>query len=143
MGLVFIGFVPACSATPGSPRASCPPWAVRRCWARCRAGLDAGLGPTLTAVIAVSSATEGSAVARGIVLVIAYCLGLGLPFILLAFGSARAMRGMGWLREHTRGVQIFGGVLMIGVGTRLVTGLWGDFVAWVRDAFVSDVRLPI
>jgi len=25
----------------------------------------------------------------------------------------------------------------------LVTGLWGDFVAWVRDAFVSDVRLPI
>jgi cytochrome c-type biogenesis protein len=25
----------------------------------------------------------------------------------------------------------------------LVTGLWGDFVSWVRDAFVSDVTLPI
>ena len=27
--------------------------------------------------------------------------------------------------------------------TALVTGVWNDFVSWVRDAFVSDVRLPI
>ncbi|MDX6456269.1 MAG: hypothetical protein QOD48_2376, partial [Gaiellaceae bacterium] len=25
----------------------------------------------------------------------------------------------------------------------LVTGGWNDFVGWLRDAFVSDVRLPI
>jgi len=50
---------------------------------------------------------------------------------------------MGWLRRHTRGIQIFGGVLLILVGAALVTGLWNDFVSWVRDAFVSDVTLPI
>jgi cytochrome c-type biogenesis protein len=33
--------------------------------------------------------------------------------------------------------------LLIFVGAALVTGLWGDFVSWVRDAFVSDVTLPI
>jgi cytochrome c-type biogenesis protein len=34
-------------------------------------------------------------------------------------------------------------MLLILVGTALVTGLWNDFVSWVRDAFVSDVTLPI
>ena len=53
------------------------------------------------------------------------------------------MAGLGWLRRHTRTLQIAGGVLMILVGAALVTGLWNEFVSWVRDAFVSDVRLPI
>ena len=81
--------------------------------------------------------------ARGIVLVIAYCLGLGIPFVLLAFGSASAVAGLDWLRRHTRALQIFGGVLLVAVGVALVSGGWNDFVSWLRDAFVSDVRLPI
>ena len=34
-------------------------------------------------------------------------------------------------------------MLLILVGVALVTGLWNDFISWVRDAFVNDVRLPI
>src|SRR5215211_617269 len=74
------------------------------------------LGPTLTGVITVASATDGASVARGVALVIAYCLGLGIPFVLLALGSAGAVQGLGWLRRHTRAIQIFGGVLLILVG---------------------------
>ena len=51
--------------------------------------------------------------------------------------------GLGWLRRHTRAIQIVGGVLLVAVGLALVTGLWDEFVAWVRDAFVSDSDLPI
>lgn len=144
MGLVFVGFIPALQRqarlTPellttvaGAPLLGA---VFALGWTPC-------LGPTLTGVITVASATDGASVARGVALVIAYCLGLGIPFVLLAFGSTWAVEGLGWLRRHTRAIQVFGGVLLILVGTALVTGLWNDFVSWVRDAFVSDVRLPI
>ena len=144
MGLVFVGFIPILqrqarfapqrlSTIAGAPLLGA---VFALGWTPC-------LGPTLTGVITVASTTGGANVARGIALVIAYCLGLGVPFVLLAFGSAAAVAGLGWLRRHTRAIQIFGGVLLIAVGAALVTGVWNDFVSWLRDAFVSDVRLPI
>jgi len=144
MGLVFVGLIPALQREARfTPRRLSTLAGAPLLGAVFGLGWTPCLGPTLTGVIAVASATEGANVARGVVLVIAYCLGLGIPFVLLAFGSARAVQGLGWLRRHTRAIQIFGGVLLILVGTALVTGLWADFISWVRDAFVSDVRLPI
>jgi cytochrome c-type biogenesis protein len=144
MGLVFIGLVPVLQRdTRFTPRQLSTLGGAPLLGAVFALGWTPCLGPTLTGVIAVASATEGSNVARGLALVVAYCLGLGIPFVLLAFGSARAVAGLGWLRRHTRTIQIFGGVLLIVVGAALVTGLWNEFVSWVRDALVSDVRLPI
>lgn len=76
-------------------------------------------------------------------LIIAYCAGLGLPFILLAFGSTRAIAGAAWLRQHSRTIQIVGGIALIVVGLALLTGAWDLFIAWLRDEFVSNVVLPI
>ncbi|MET0455074.1 MAG: cytochrome c biogenesis CcdA family protein [Mycobacterium sp.] len=144
MGLAFIGFIPALQREARfSPRLLSTVGGAPMLGAVFALGWTPCLGPTLTAVIAVASATDGTSVTRGVVLVVAYCLGLGIPFLVLALGSARAVRGLGWLRRHTRTIQIFGGVLLILVGIALVTGVWADFVSWVRDAFVSDMRLPI
>jgi cytochrome c-type biogenesis protein len=144
MGLVFVGFIPALQREARfTPRLLSTIGGAPLLGAVFALGWTPCLGPTLTAVIAVASATDGANVSRGVVLVVAYCLGLGIPFLLLAFGSAWAVRGLGWLRRHTRGIQIFGGVLLILVGIALVTGVWADFISWVRDAFVSDMRLPI
>ncbi len=144
MGLVFVGFIPALQRQARfAPRQLSTIGGAPLLGAVFALGWTPCLGPTLTGVITVASATDGANVARGVALVIAYCLGLGIPFVLLAFGSAGAVQGLGWLRRHTRAIQIFGGVLLILVGVALVTGVWNDFVSWVRDAFVSDVRLPI
>lgn len=144
MGLVFIGFVPALqrqarfapvriAGLAGAPLLGA---VFALGWTPC-------LGPTLTGVIAVASATDGASVARGVALVVAYCLGLGIPFVLLALGSGWAVGALDWLRRHSRSIQVGGGILLVAVGAALLTGLWGEFVSWVRDAFVSDVRLPI
>ncbi|WP_134426503.1 cytochrome c biogenesis CcdA family protein [Mycobacterium ulcerans] len=144
MGLVFVGLIPALQRQARfSPRQVTTVAGAPLLGAVFALGWTPCLGPTLTGVITVASATDGASVARGIVLVIAYCLGLGIPFVLLAFGSAGAVAGLGWLRRHTRAIQIFGGVLLIVVGLALVTGVWNGVVSWLRDAFVSDVRLPI
>jgi cytochrome c-type biogenesis protein len=144
MGLVFIGLVPALqrdvrfeprrvSSLLGAPLLG---GVFALGWTPC-------LGPTLASVISLAAGTEGATAARGVALIIAYCLGLGLPFVILAFGSVSALRGVGWLRTHARQIQVFGGIMLIAVGIALVTGAWDVFVSWIRDAFVSDVVLPI
>ena len=144
MGLVFVGFIPALQRQARfAPRRLAGLAGAPLLGAVFALGWTPCLGPTLTGVIAVASATDGASVARGVALVIAYCLGLGIPFIALALGSGWAVGAFGWLRRHTRAIQIFGGVLLIIVGLALVSGAWNDFTSWIRDGFVSDVRLPI
>lgn len=144
MGLVFIGFIPLLQRdTRFAPRRFTSLAGAPVLGGVFGLGWTPCLGPTLAGVISLAAGTEGTTAARGVVLIIAYCLGLGLPFILLAFGSASALRGVGWLRRNGRAVKIFGGVMLILVGIALVTGAWELFVSWMREAFISDVVLPI
>ncbi|WP_454198565.1 cytochrome c biogenesis CcdA family protein [Nocardia sp. Marseille-Q1738] len=144
MGLVFIGLVPALQRdTRMEPRRLTSIMGAPLLGGVFALGWTPCLGPTLSGVMAVAAGTDGTTAVRGVALIVAYCLGLGLPFVVLAFGSASALRGVGWLRRNSRTIQIIGGMLLVAVGAALVTGAWDQFVAWVRDAFVSEVTLPI
>ncbi|MBY8855573.1 cytochrome c biogenesis CcdA family protein [Nocardia sp. CA2R105] len=144
MGLVFLGLVPALQRdTRMHPRRLTGLVGAPLLGAVFALGWTPCLGPTLSGVMAVSAGTEGTTAVRGVVLIVAYCLGLGLPFVILAFGSASALRGVGWLRRHSRTIQVIGGILLVAVGIALVTGMWDQFVGWVRNMFVSRVTLPI
>lgn len=144
MGLVFVGLVPALQRdTRMEPRRLTSIAGAPLLGGVFALGWTPCLGPTLSGVMAVAAGTDGTTAARGVALIVAYCLGLGLPFVILAFGSASALRGVGWLRRNSRTIQIIGGLLLVAVGIALVTGAWDQFVAWVRDAFVSEVTLPI
>lgn len=141
MGLAFMGAVPFLQAerrmhvSPRAGLAGAPLLGVAfgLGWAPC-------IGPTLSAVLALSL-TEGSQ-ARGVVLAIAYCLGLGLPFVALAFWIEHSSKVLGWLRKHRLGLMRFGGAMLIVLGILLVTGLWGSLThllqGWI-DGFWTAV----
>lgn len=100
-------------------------------WAPCT-------GPTLGAVVLLATTTgDQQAVTRGIVLAAAYCLGLGLPFLLIAAGFERFGRVSAILRRHQRGIQLFGGALLLAVGVLLVTGLWEDWTRALQTQLVN------
>ncbi|GGM04033.1 cytochrome c biogenesis CcdA family protein [Nakamurella endophytica] len=91
------------------------------------------IGPTLAGVLALAASTEWNGNAwRGLALVVCYCAGLGVPFLLLAFGFSWASRALGVLRRHARTVQVVGAVLLVAIGLAMVTGLWGQWVAWLQ-----------
>lgn len=84
------------------------------------------VGPVLASILVTAAGT--ATVGRGALLLLAYSLGLGLPFLLLARGLARGMaRGGGrldWLRRHSRRIEIAGGVLLVVMGVAMMTGGW-------------------
>jgi cytochrome c-type biogenesis protein len=99
------------------------------------------IGPTLTAVLALSAAT--GTVARGAVLAFVYALGLGVPFLLVSFGFQVAMRAFTFFRRHARLVTRIGGAMLICVGLLEVTGAWSTFMAWLQVHWVSGYEPPI
>ncbi|MFE2876141.1 cytochrome c biogenesis CcdA family protein [Streptomyces roseus] len=88
------------------------------------------IGPTLAAVQALAW-NEASA-ARGALLMAAYCLGLGLPFVLAALAFRRALDAFGLVKRHYPWVLRTGGGLLVLVGALLATGLWSDLVYTLR-----------
>lgn len=102
-------------------------------WAPC-------MGPTLAAIIALSF--NAGDPARAGFLGLAYSLGLGIPFVLVALGFGWATKAVGFLRRHIRVVNIVGGVLLIVLGALMVSGLWTDIMSRMT-AVISNVTTPL
>ncbi len=99
------------------------------------------IGPTLTAVLALS-ASSGTA-ARGAVLAFVYALGLGIPFLLVSFGFQVAMRTFAFFRRRARLVTRIGGAMLICVGLLEVTGAWFTFMDWLQAHWAGSYQLPL
>jgi len=128
MGLVFIGQVsflqrsvkPRFAVATGLGGAPLLGIVFGLGWAPC-------IGPTLIAVNTLSLIEGG--VGRAALIGLVYCLGLGIPFLLVALGFRWVTRANTWLKRHIRVINIVGGALLIVIGLAMVTGLWQLFVS--------------
>ncbi|MFZ4297868.1 cytochrome c biogenesis CcdA family protein [Streptomyces cinereoruber] len=88
------------------------------------------IGPTLASVNAL--ALEQASAGRGAILAFAYCLGLGVPFVLAAVAFRKALGAFGWVKRHYVWVMRIGGGMMIVTGVLLLTGAWDSMVATMQ-----------
>ncbi len=141
MGLSFMGVIPGMQREWRMHRM--PNYSV---WGAPVLGVLFGLGwtpcigPALTAVQSLAF-TEGSA-ARGALLSFVYCLGLGLPFILLGLLFRQAAGTLAWVRRHYTLIMRIGGGLLVAIGILLVSGAWDSITIWMRT-LVPGFETPI
>lgn len=85
------------------------------------------IGPVLASVLVVAAST--ATMVQGAVLLAAYSLGLGLPFLGLAVAVARGSGRISWLRRHARKLEIGGGVVLVVTGLAVMSGLWTEWMS--------------
>jgi cytochrome c-type biogenesis protein len=88
------------------------------------------IGPTLGAVQALSF--ESSSALRGAILSVAYCLGLGLPFIFVGVFFDKSAQLRRFISKRGNIVTRFGGGFLILIGILQVTGVWDSIMNSLR-----------
>lgn len=142
LGLAFLGLVPAMQRdwrihkVPAVGLAAAPllGFLFGVGWTPC-------IGPTLAAItnLSLNEATAG----RGALLAGVYCIGLGVPFIVVALAYRRALGAIGFVRRHQQWVTRVGGVMLILVGLALVTGWWDQAVTWLQVHLISGSQVGL
>ncbi|MEU4397869.1 cytochrome c biogenesis CcdA family protein [Micromonospora orduensis] len=141
LGLGYLGMIPALqrefriSRLPSAGLLGAPVFGAvfALSWVPCT-------GPTLGAVMGMA-ATSGQS-DRAVVLAVAYCLGLGLPFVVFGLGFQRLLGVFRAIRRNSRWVTRVGGALLILIGLALVTGGWQSFVIWLQTTVgVGEVSI--
>ena len=98
-------------------------------------------GPTLVAVLTLGY-SSGTAL-RGGLLAFVYALGIGIPFLIVAFAFSRGVRAFSFARQHARLITIIGGIMLIAVGVLEVTGAWQAAVTWLQVHWLNGYNSPI
>lgn len=99
------------------------------------AGWSPCVGPVLGAVLTLALGANN--IGRGVVLLSAYSLGLGIPFLLAAAGIGRASELLRRYGKYMRYMSAVAGVFLIAIGLLLFTG---SLQVFARYAFVSDLQ---
>ena len=141
MGFVFIGQVSFLQRTTKLPLASANGFLGAPIlgvvfglgWAPC-------IGPTLIAVNTLAFSVGD--IPRAAALAVAYCLGLGIPFLLIALGFGWVTGAVAWLKRHIRAINIAGGVILMAIGTAMVSGVWQIWMSSLQ-AVIGGTTTPL
>jgi cytochrome c-type biogenesis protein len=93
------------------------------------AGWTPCVGPILGSILALA-ASSGD-IAHGVLLLMAYSLGLGVPFLLVAALFDRSTPLLRWLNRHSLVINRVAGLMLIVVGALILSGRLGALATWL------------
>jgi cytochrome c-type biogenesis protein len=98
------------------------------------------IGPVLGSVLALAAGSGGSETG-GIALLLAYSLGLGVPFLLSGLAFGRMTDALARVRGRLRVIDLVGGAILIAFGIILLTGnvdvISAHISDWLRDLHLN------
>ena len=95
------------------------------------AGWTPCIGPVLGSILTL--AADQASLTRGTVLLGAYAVGLGVPFLLVAAFFPRMKGPMAFLRRNMERIERIMGLLLWTVGLMMLTGSFSDFSFWLNE----------
>lgn len=96
------------------------------------------IGPILGAVMGIA-ATEGQMV-RGASLLIAYTLGLGVPFLIVGLGFGKLAGTLAWFKRHSRAITLVSAAVLFAFGLLILTGNFERMNSWLSD-FAETIHM--
>lgn len=93
------------------------------------AGWTPCIGPILGGVLGLATTSE--TVGQGTVLLVAFSLGLGIPFLLVALGATALSRKLTWLLRHQTALALLNGAMLILIGFLMITNLFGKLAGLI------------
>lgn len=89
------------------------------------------VGPVLAGVLTL--AASGDSIVQGALLLLAYALGIGVPFLLAAAFVTPFLRFVSRFRRHYRAVELAVGGLLVVTGVMVLTGTFQEIGGWMLD----------
>lgn len=93
------------------------------------------IGPILGAILGI--VVNEADVTKGLVLMMAYSAGLGLPFILAAVFIQKAIKTMNKFKRHLDRIEKISGLMLWTIGMMMITGSFSDLSFWLLERFPS------
>jgi cytochrome c-type biogenesis protein len=97
------------------------------------------IGPILGAILLYAS--QQATVSEGVLLLMAYSAGLGIPFVLSGLAINGFFAAFGRIRRHMKVVEYVSGALLVGVGLLLVTDRLAVLAQYFSKLFPSLTRI--
>ena len=93
------------------------------------------IGPVLASIFLLAGTQD--TVGQGMLLLFAYSLGLGVPFVFAAIGMTKAFSVFGWFRRHLQKINLASGLLLAGFGWLMINGELTRMSTWFIDILNS------
>lgn len=91
------------------------------------------IGPILGGILLMAS-NQGT-VLKGVLLLLAYSLGLGIPFFITAISFNTFLGFFGWVKKHFRTIEIISGLFLVAIGILIFFGSFNYITGLFNQLF--------